>query len=116
MKKAIVSLDGFAIHVQDVERSLAYYLRIPGASVELHRPGHIAVLRFGNNRLNLVRLDLQPPFHLEFEVEEVDQLYADFRGEAFPTEGAPEDKPWGERTFYSHDPDGSLVEFSKTLA
>ncbi|MBA3944565.1 MAG: VOC family protein [Herpetosiphonaceae bacterium] len=108
-----VSLDGFAIHVQDVERSLEFYQRIPGAEVVTHRPGHIAIIRLGKNTLNLVKLNLQPPFHLEFEVEDVDALYAAFQAAGFPTEGQPENKPWGERTVYSKDPEGNHLEFSK---
>lgn len=112
MKNVSVSLDKFAIHVKNVEQSMAYYNRIPGAELIMHQPGHIAIFRLGKNELNLVRLDIMPPFHLEFEVEQVDALYDQFRKDDFPVETAPEDKPWGERTFYSHDPDGNLMEFS----
>lgn len=114
MEAVLVSLDKFAIHVKDVERSMAYYQRIPGAKLIMHQPGHIAIFQLGKNELNLVRLDLMPPFHLEFEVAEVDRLYADFQRDDFPTQSPPEDKPWGERTFYSRDPDGNLMEFSRS--
>ncbi|MBO0937280.1 VOC family protein [Fibrella sp. HMF5335] len=114
MESVAVSLDKFALHVNDVEQSMAYYQRIPGAKLIMHQPGHIAILQLGKNELNLVRLDIMPPFHLEFEVDEVDQLYADFQAQSFPTDGPPEDKPWGERTFYSKDPDGYLMEFSRS--
>lgn len=108
-----VSLEGFAIHVKDVEASMAFYKRIPGAEVKLHRPGHLAIIQIGKNLLNLVRLDLQPNFHFEFETDDVDALYASFQEAGFPTEGTPETKPWGERTFYSRDPEGNHLEFSK---
>ena len=114
METVSVSLDKFAIHVKDVEQSMAYYQRIPGAKLIVHQPGHIAIFQLGKNELNLVRLDIMPPFHLEFEVEEVDQLYANFQQDSFPVQEPPEDKPWGERTFYSHDPDGNLMEFSRS--
>lgn len=114
MKTVSVSLDKFAIHVKDVEQSMAYYQRIPGAELIMHQPGHIAIFKLGKNELNLVRLDIMPPFHLEFEVKEVDELYANFQQAAFPVQSPPEDKPWGERTFYSCDPDGNLIEFSRS--
>lgn len=114
METIRVSLDKFAIHVKDVEASMAYYQRIPGAELIVYQPGHIAIFKLGKNELNLVRLDLMPPFHLEFETEQVDELYADFQKEGFPVQEPPEDKPWGERTFYSRDPDGNLMEFSRS--
>ena len=114
METVAVSLDKFAIHVANVEASMAYYQRIPGAKLVMHQPGHIAIFQLGKNELNLVRLDIKPPFHLEFEVEEVDRLYEEYQQASFPTQGPPEDKPWGERTFYSRDPDGNLMEFSRS--
>ncbi|KPV45509.1 VOC family protein [Alicyclobacillus ferrooxydans] len=109
----MVSLEGFAIHVSDVEKCLEYYMKIPGAKLEVHRPKHLAVIRIGKNTLNLVNLKLQPPFHLEIETDDVDGLYEAFQREGFSTEGQPETKPWGERTFYSRDPEGNHLEFSK---
>jgi catechol 2,3-dioxygenase-like lactoylglutathione lyase family enzyme len=32
------SLEGTTLHVSDVERSLEFYGRIPGAVVQVHRP------------------------------------------------------------------------------
>jgi catechol 2,3-dioxygenase-like lactoylglutathione lyase family enzyme len=110
-----ISLEGFSIHVKDVEQSLAFYTRIPGATVTYHEPGHIALVSIGKNTLNLVRLDLKPSFHLEFEVDDVDEVYERFQRENFPTESQPENKPWGERAFHCKDPDGSFLEFAKTI-
>lgn len=108
-----ISLEGFSLHVKNVEESLAFYSRIPGAKVIFHERGHIAIVLLGKNTLNLVRLDVQPPFHLEFDVDNVDKVYEFFRGEKFPSEGKPENKPWGERSFHSKDPDGNLLEFAQ---
>ena len=43
------------LHVADVERSLDFYKRIPGAIVQQHRPGDSALLHFGEGRLGLLR-------------------------------------------------------------
>jgi catechol 2,3-dioxygenase-like lactoylglutathione lyase family enzyme len=108
-----VSLEGSAIHVADVEKELHFYERIPGAKVLTHWRGHIAIVAIGRNRLNLVRIPEQPPFHLEVETDSLDALYDNLRSQAFNISGPPVDKPWGERTFYVRDPEGNHVEFSK---
>ena len=46
-----VSLVGLTPHVADLERSLSFYTRIPGATVEVHRPGLLAILRIGKGGL-----------------------------------------------------------------
>jgi predicted lactoylglutathione lyase len=40
-------------------------------------------------------------------------VYSEMIREGFPTGGNPESKPWDERTFYSRDPEGNHLEFSK---
>lgn len=109
-----ISLDGFSIHVHDVEKSLEYYSKLNGAVVLMHELGHIAQVSIGKGRLNLVKLDRQPPFHLEFEVDNIDEVYEELKHQGFLTEGKPETKPWGETTFYLIDPEGNLLEFSKS--
>ncbi len=108
-----VSLEGFAIHVRDVEKALDFYTRIPGVRVVTHRQGHIAIIAIGKNTVNLVRIPEQPPFDLELETDALDALYDHLQEEGFNISGAPVEKPWGERSFYARDPEGNHLEFSQ---
>lgn len=106
-----VWLDGVTLQVHDVERSLAFYRLIPGAVVEHHRPDEFALLRIGEARLGLLGFGA-PGFHLEISATDVDQLHAALGEAGMTPSGAPEDRHWGERTFYVTDPDGDNIEFA----
>lgn len=103
-----VSLEGITLHVADVERSLAFYTKIPGARIEMHRSGSFALLSFGNGRLSLLK---EGPTHLEFDTTNPDQLYEQLKSAGLPVEEPPSLKPWGEYDFTIHDPDGHSLEF-----
>ncbi len=49
-----VTFEGLTLHVTDIERSLEFYTKIPGARVEVHRPGSFALLSIGNGRLSFL--------------------------------------------------------------
>ena len=46
-----ISLVGVTLHVADVERSLAFYQRLPDAAVLFHMHGKFALIRVGDGRL-----------------------------------------------------------------
>jgi catechol 2,3-dioxygenase-like lactoylglutathione lyase family enzyme len=48
------SFEGTTLHVNDVEKSLEFYKRVPGAVVQAHRPGTFALLQIGKARLGLL--------------------------------------------------------------
>jgi catechol 2,3-dioxygenase-like lactoylglutathione lyase family enzyme len=104
-----LSLAGVTLHVADVEQSLAFYQRLPGAEVIFHIPNRFALLRFGDARLGLLS-DRKRQFHLEFECAELDSTYERFQQLGISTEGPPTVRAWGERDFLLLDPDGNLVE------
>ncbi len=106
-----VSLEGVTLHVKDVEASLQFYQKVPGAQVLVHRPGQFALLRLGACRLGLLRDD-SLAFHLEADVTDVDAMYEQVLSLGMRAEGPPQNKPWGGRDFYVHDPDGNIIEFS----
>ena len=106
--KPVVSLEGITLHVADVERSLAFYTKIPGVRIEMHRPGSFALLSFGNGRLSLLK---EGPTHLEFDTTNPDQLYEQLKAAGLPVEEPPSLKSWGEYDFTLHDPDGHCLEF-----
>lgn len=106
-----VWLDGLTLQVHDVERSRAFYARIPGAELEHHRPGEFALLRIGHARLGLLGFGA-PGFHLEISADDVDELHRVLTAAGMTPAGPPEDRPWGERTFNVMDPDGNDIEFA----
>ncbi|MDQ2729670.1 MAG: VOC family protein [Actinomycetota bacterium] len=111
IKEVKVWLDGVTLQVEDVEQSLDFYRRIPGAVLEHHRPGEFALLRMGEARLGLLGIGA-PGFHLEVSADDVDELHVQLSRAGMEPLGPPEDRPWGERTFNVIDPDGNHIEFA----
>jgi catechol 2,3-dioxygenase-like lactoylglutathione lyase family enzyme len=72
-----LTLAGVTLHVSDVDRSLAFYQKLPGAQVMFHMLGRFALLRFGTGRLGLLS-DRKRPFHLELECTDLDATYTKF--------------------------------------
>ena len=110
-----ISLVGATLHVADVERSLAFYQRLPGASLMFHMNGRFALLRIGAGRLGLLKDDKRP-FHLEVDCPDLDATYAQLQELGIKTDGPPTVRPWGERDLWVIDPDGNLVEFGQARA
>lgn len=113
--KVEMSLQGTTLHVEDVGRSLEFYGRIPGATVEVHRPGRFALLRIGQARLGLLGVGAAGQFHLEIGTSDLDAAYEEVRRAGIEPEGPPKDS-WGDRSFLVKDPDGYWVEFDAGLA
>jgi catechol 2,3-dioxygenase-like lactoylglutathione lyase family enzyme len=107
---AQVSLEGLTLHVADLERSLAFYNRLPGAVVEFHKPGLFAMVRIGRGRLGLLQR-AAGRFHVELEVDDLDGFYDEVRQAGIEPKGPPVRHPWGERDFQVIDPDGFALEF-----
>jgi catechol 2,3-dioxygenase-like lactoylglutathione lyase family enzyme len=105
-----VELAGLTLHVADVERSLAFYRRLPGAKILFHMPQRFALLQFGANRLGLLA-DQKRQFHVELEVPDLDVAALALRELGIEAEG-PTSRPWGERDILVTDPDGYLLEFA----
>jgi catechol 2,3-dioxygenase-like lactoylglutathione lyase family enzyme len=116
-----VSLTGLTLHVEDVERSRDFYMRIPGAVLVQHRPGDFALLQLGEGRLGLLSARYleagAPGFHVEVSssLAGVDALYDQVRANGIEPHSPPTDRSWGERTFHVSDPDGNLIEFDSRL-
>ena len=106
----------------DVERSKGFYLKIPGAALEYQRAQGFALIRIGRTRLGLFSRSMLPAdaprFHPEVSTSAVgvDALHDEVRRAGIRTDGPPEDRSWGDRSFYASDPDGNWVEFDSQLA
>ncbi len=110
-----VSLEGLTIRVADVERSLAFYMKIPGAEIITHHKGVFALVRLGAGRLGLLQMPSAPLFHLEFETPgDLDTLVQQFQAAGMDNVKKPAQKSWGEIDFTVRDPDGNLLEFDTT--
>jgi extradiol dioxygenase family protein len=107
-----LSLEGIAIRVEDVERSLAFDCKLPGAQVLIHRPGIMAMVHIGTARLGLIQAPTLPTFHLDFETtSDLEALAQQFRDAGIQHVKKPTLKNWDEFDFTMRDPDGNLLEF-----
>ena len=107
---ANLSLAGLTLHVADLEKSLAFYTRLPGVVLEFHKPGLFAMLQIGKGRLGLLQR-AAGRFHVELETNDLDGFYAAVRQAGIEPKGPPVRHPWGERDFQVVDPDGFVLEF-----
>ena len=105
-----ISLVGLTLHVADVDRSVEFYRRLPGAAVLFHLPGRFAMLRLGAGRLGLLA-DRKRPFHVELEVPDLAEAAAKLRRLGCEVDG-PTRRQWGEEDVLVTDPDGNLLEFA----
>jgi catechol 2,3-dioxygenase-like lactoylglutathione lyase family enzyme len=105
-----ISLVGLTLHVADVDRSVEFYRRLPGAAVLFHLPGRFAMLRLGGGRLGLLA-DRKRPFHVELEVPDLAEAAAELRRLGCEVDG-PTRRSWGEEDVLVMDPDGNLLEFA----
>lgn len=107
-----VNFGGVTLHVPDVEQALAFYSKVPGAILTVHRPGEFALLRIGQGRLGLLR-HAQGAFHLEFDADDLDATYEELKAVGLAGAVGPTTKPWGERDLLIRDPLGNMVEFGE---
>jgi lactoylglutathione lyase len=109
-----LSLEGLTLHVDDVERSLEFYRRMPGAEVLFQRGREFALLRIGRARLGLLGFNA-PGFHIEISTADLDHLYRFLSTVGIEPSDPPTVQHWGERTFHVIDPDGNRIEFDTRL-
>jgi catechol 2,3-dioxygenase-like lactoylglutathione lyase family enzyme len=105
-----VTLAGLTLHVADLERSVEFYRRLPGAEVRVFQPGLFAMVTIGRGRIGLLQR-AAGRFHVELEVGDLDAYYEQVRQAGIEPKGPPVKHPWGERDFVVVDPDGFHLEF-----
>lgn len=110
-----LSLEGLTIRVQDLERSLEFYTKLPGAQVVVHRQGVFAMLQIGTGRLGLLQQPTAPLFHLELGTsEDLETLAQQLQAAGMDQVKKPTQKKWGEFDFTVRDPDGNVLEFESS--
>ena len=109
-----VSLTGVSLHVKDVQKAKEFYLRIPGASLVHERGDFFVSIRIGGGRVNLVRVNREEKFHLEFGSDDLDSLRAKL-DEAGIQEQGPQPSQWGQTGLITRDSEGNFIEFDEHL-
>lgn len=122
---------GYAVlFVEDFDRTLAFYADMVGLPVRLRAEGYVEFAVEGAKFALLARSRVpelvgeahagrpSPGAHegeVAFVVEDVDRVYVELVGRGVPFLGAPQTRPWGQRTAYFHDPEGHLIEIATNL-
>lgn len=109
-----VSLTGVSLHVKDIQKAKEFYLSIPDAILEHERGNFFASIRIGKGRVNLVRVDREEKFHLEFGSDDLHSLRAKL-DEAGIREQGPQPSQWGQTGLITRDSEGNFVEFDEHL-
>lgn len=107
------SLAGLTLQVADIERSLEFYGKIPGATIVAHRPGEFALVQIGKGRLGLLNKQ-RGPTHIEIDTADLDALYHQLCAAGITPKNSPSAKPWDPaRDFLVIDPDGHIIKFGE---
>ena len=104
-----LTLDGLTLHVTDLERSVDFYRRLPGAHLAIHRPPRFALFEIGGTLLGLLAWR-SPGFHVEMTAPDLDRLHDQLVDAGITPLGPPKRRVWGERTLELSDPDGHRIE------
>lgn len=118
------------LFIEDFDGALAFYRDRVGLPVRFHDKGYAELAVAGSKFALLARSrlpELVGAAHtgrpatgvheagVTFLVEDVDRIHRDLSGRGVPFLGAPQDRPWGQRTAYFQDPEGHLIEIATNL-
>ena len=122
---------GYAIlFIDDFDRTVGFYVDQVGFPVRHRAEGYVEFAVEGSKFALLARsrvAELVGEAHaglpargahegeVAFLVEDVDRVYRELAARRVPFICAPQDRPWGQRTAYFHDPEGHLVEIATNL-
>jgi len=106
------SLEGISLLVADVEKSVDFYSKLPGAQMIMHRTGQFAKFKIGEGHVQVVGI---PPeeksFHIEMDAPDLQGLYQHLKAAGIEPDGPPTKRFFGRTNFRVHDPDGNIIEF-----
>jgi lactoylglutathione lyase len=118
------------LFVEDFDRALAFYTDKVGLPVRLRADGYVEFAVEGAKFALLARSRVPelvgqahagrpaPGAHegtVTVLVEDVDRTHREMVGRGVPFLGPPQDRSWGQRTAYFHDPDGHLIEIATNI-
>jgi catechol 2,3-dioxygenase-like lactoylglutathione lyase family enzyme len=120
MDPLFLGLRHVALNVRDVRKSLEFYSKILGMTLEWMPDDENAYLTSGSDNLALHKLPagtepgaVQSVHHIGFVVrnpEDVDKWADRMREHGIPLAAEPKTHRDGARSFYFHDPDGLLIQ------
>ena len=107
------SLEGVSLHVADVEKSVAFYSKLPGAKLIMHRAGQFAKFKVGEGHIQVVAI---PPahdknFHIEVNAPDLHALHDQLKAAGIEPDSPPTVQSFGRTNFRVRDPDGNILEF-----
>jgi len=106
------SLEGVSLHVADVEKSVAFYSKLPGAKLILHRPGQFAKFKIGDGHIQVVAIrPEEKSFHIEMNAPDLHALHGSLKAVGIEPDEPPTERSFGRTNFRVHDPDGNILEF-----
>jgi catechol 2,3-dioxygenase-like lactoylglutathione lyase family enzyme len=125
-----IRLEGLTLRVADVGRSIEFYAKKLGFTVEINKAPQFAMIRVGGptgGTIGLLVHDDGDPFgsksttpqrragiHVELTTDHLDALYEQLKGRGVEFFEPPHEEPW-ERSMRVHDPDGYTIEFAEGL-
>jgi catechol 2,3-dioxygenase-like lactoylglutathione lyase family enzyme len=106
------SLEGVSLHVADVEKSIAFYSKLPDAQLIMHRAGEFAKFKIGDGHIQVVAIpQSEKSFHIELNAPDLQALYDDLKRAGIEPDEPPTKRFFGRTNFRVHDPDGNVLEF-----
>jgi len=106
------SLEGVSLHVADVEKSVAFYSKLPGAQLIMHRAGQFAKFKVGDGHIQVVGIpQTEKSFHIEMNAANLQALYDELKAAGIEPDEPPTKRYFGRTNFRVHDPDGNILEF-----
>lgn len=110
-----VIFESVSLHVADVEKSVAFYSKFPGAQLVMHRPGQFAKFKFGGGHIQVVGIPAQEKSsHIELDAPDLQALFETLKAAGIEPEGPPAVQSFGRTQFRVLDPDGNILEFDTT--
>ena len=118
------------LFVEEFDLTLAFYTDKVGLPVRFRAEGYAELAVEGSRFALLARSRVPelvgsahagrpaPGAHegaVTFLVEDVERAHRELSGRGVPFLGSPQNRPWGQRTAYFHDPEGHLIELATNL-
>ncbi len=118
--------EGLSLTVDNVERSVAFYVGALGLQLAYDASPAFAMIRSADGgTIGLLALEeaakegvvvasdeQRRGIHVEFSTDDLDALHVELTAAGVHFQVPPHDEPW-ERSMTAYDPDGHCVEFSQ---
>ena len=125
---SVLRFEGLTLTVDSVERSIAFYAKTLGLTVEVNAAPDFAMIRIGGAQGGTIgllsssraktegaeemSLLQKRGIHVEFSTDNLDELYKELQARGVRFHEPPHDEPW-ERSMTALDPDGYSVEIAQ---